>query len=193
MNSPQKALDELLAWTGSSEIDLYPYFREVFTNIFGYPKDHIRLAERGSHGKIPDLSLCSIDVKPKASNYWIVGEIKKERRCFRSAVYRNKEWEDQLKNYVTADTIYALLLDPETVVILRPNGKEVKIVELNAHSADALLSQSSNCSLAFLHYNDSICEKSLTSFKEGKSPTRYINVETAKVNSMKHCESRQVN
>jgi len=176
MPRTHKALDNLLSWTGNSEIDLYPYIREVFADIFGYPKDHIRLTERGSHGKIPDLSLSSFDVKPKEGIYWVVGEIKKERKAFRSAKYRRKEWEQQLKGYVSADTIYALLLDPETLVVLRPDGTEVKIVELDVTSADDLLSSTAESSLAFLHYKNSICENSLQSFEEGMSPSKYLDV-----------------
>jgi hypothetical protein len=38
LNKAQKALDEMVAWSGDSEIDLYPYVRDVFTTMFGYPK-----------------------------------------------------------------------------------------------------------------------------------------------------------
>jgi type I restriction-modification system DNA methylase subunit len=166
----------MLAWSGTSEIDLYPYIRELLTNLFGYPRDHIRLAERGSQGKIPDVSLVSADVKPKDSVYWVVGEAKRERRAFRSSEYRRKEWQDQLKQYVSADTVYALLIDPETLTILRPDGTEIKTVELDAHSADELLSSTTDCSLAMLHYSNSVCETSLLVFKEGLSPSRYLDV-----------------
>ena len=43
----KKAFEEMLNWRGNSEIDLYPYIREVVTNVFEYPRDHIRIAERG--------------------------------------------------------------------------------------------------------------------------------------------------
>lgn len=69
MTKAQKALTDMLGWSGTSEIDLYPYIRELFTNLFGYPKDHVRLAERGSQGKIPDVSLVSADVKPRDCVY----------------------------------------------------------------------------------------------------------------------------
>jgi len=166
----------LLGWSGTSEIDLYPYIREVFTDLFGYPKDHIRLAERGSLGRIPDLSLSPADSKPKQGIFWVVAEIKKERRAFRSADYRRREWECQLKRYVSADTVYALLIDPATVVVLRPDGSEVKIIELDLVKADDLMSLSSMFSLAFLHYKNSICDNSLSYFKDGLSPSRYLDV-----------------
>lgn len=178
MTKAQKVLNDMVEWSGSSEIDLYPYVREFFTDLLGYPKDHVRLAEKGNLGKIPDVSLISADVKPKDSIYWVVCEVKRERRVFRSSQYRQKEWEVQLKHYVSADTVYALLIDPETLVILRPDGTEVKTVELNEQSADKLLSQTSDCSLAMLHYNNSVCDTSLNSFKEGLAPSRYLDVTT---------------
>jgi type I restriction-modification system DNA methylase subunit len=176
LNRGQKALDDLLGWSGTSETDLYPYVREVFTDVFGYPKDHIRLAERGTLGKIPDLSLSPADVKPKQGLFWVVGEVKKERRAFQSADYRKKEWDEQLRKYVSADTVYALLIDPETVAVLRPDGTEIKTVDLGAFKAEELILPTTDCSLVFLHYKDSVCENSLSSFKEGLSPSRYIDV-----------------
>jgi hypothetical protein len=176
MTRAQKALDDMLAWSGNTEIDLYPYIREVFTDLFGYPKDHIRLTERGSQGKIPDFSLSSIDVRPKEGIYWVVGEVKKERKVFRSAAYRKKEWEQQLRGYVSADTIYALFIDPETIVVLRPDGTEVKIVELDVSDAADLLSPTTKNSLAFLTFENSVCENSLAPFKDGISPSRYLDV-----------------
>jgi len=176
LTKAQKALTDMLEWSGTSEIDLYPYIRELFTNLFGYPKDHVRLAERGSQGKIPDVSLVSADVKPRDCVYWVVAEAKRERRAFRSPEYRRKEWETQLKQYVSADTVYALLIDPETLTVLRPDGGEIKTVELDAHTADEFLSPTTDCSLAMLHHDNSVCETSLLVFKEGLSPSRYLDV-----------------
>jgi hypothetical protein len=65
----KKALEEMLNWSGNSEIDLYPYIRDIFTKVFDYPRDHIRLTERGTQGKIPDVSLISADVSPKIKAY----------------------------------------------------------------------------------------------------------------------------
>jgi len=176
MTKAQKALRELLEWGGTSEIDLYPYVRDFFTNLFGYPKSYVRLAEKGSQGKIPDVSLVSADIKPKDGIFWIVCEVKKERRIFRSEQYREKEWKKQLKNYVSADTVYALFLDPETLVIKRPDGIDLKVIELDKYSADELLSSTTDCSLTMLHFDNSISDISLSNFKEGLSPSRYLDV-----------------
>ena len=90
----KKALEEMLNWSGNSEIDLYPYVREVVTNVFDYPRDHIRLAEKGTQGRIPDVSLVSADVSPKNKVYWIVAEVKREQKAFRSKAYRRERWDN---------------------------------------------------------------------------------------------------
>jgi N-6 DNA Methylase len=166
----------MLNWSGNSEIDLYPYVREVVTSVFDYPRDHIRLAEKGAQGKIPDVSLVSADVSPKNKIYWIVAEVKREQKAFRSEAYRRDRWDYQLKSYVTADTVYALFIDPVTIAVLRPDGSEIKVVELDKHSPEELLSSGTNWSLAFLHYKNSVSETSLTSFKDGESPSRFLDV-----------------
>ncbi len=156
MTKAQKALDEMLGWSGNSEIDLCHYVGELFTNMFGYSKDHIHLIEKGSQGKTPDLSLVSADVSPRSNTYWVVGEVKKERGVFRSRDYRKEQWEKQLKNYVSADTAYALFIDPTTIVVLRPDGSEIEVVELDKHSVAELLSPMAENSLAPLRYENSV-------------------------------------
>jgi type I restriction-modification system DNA methylase subunit len=180
MTKAQKALEDLVEWGGPSEIDSYPYVRDVLTNVFGYPKDHVRLADQGSQGKIPDVSLVSADAKPKDGIYWVVGEVKRELDAFRSSDYRRDVWENQLRGYVTADTVYALLIDPHTIAVLRPDGTEIKIVELDRHTSEELASAESGCSLAMLHYSNSVCETSLVFFKEGQAPSRYLDVSDEK-------------
>ena len=156
MTKAQEALDEMLGWSGNSEIDLYPCVRELFTNMFGYPEDHIHLIEKGSQDKVPDLSLVSADVSPISNICWVVGEVKKERGVFRSRDYRKEQWEKQLKNYVSADTAYALFIDPTTIVVLRPDGSEIEVVEMDRHSVAELLSPMTENSLAPLRYENSV-------------------------------------
>ena len=179
MRKAKEALYDMIQWDGTSEIDLYPYVRDVFIHLLGYPKAHVRLTDKGSLGKIPDISLTSADSNPRDRVYWMVGEVKKESKVFWSADYRRNRWEKQLKQYVSADTVYALLIDPQTIAILRPDGSEVKTVKLDEHNVKELLSPTSDCSLAALHYKNSVCETSLILFKEGRSPSRYLDVTNA--------------
>ncbi len=159
MKKPDEALHDMIHWDGYSEIDLYPYVWEFFRHLLGYPKAHVRLTEKGSQGKIPDISLTSVDSKPRDRVYWMVGEVKKEPKVFRSADYHRDRWENQFKKYVTTDTVFALLIDPKTITIIRPDGSEVKTVELDKHSINELLSPSNNCSLAALHYNNQFVKR----------------------------------
>jgi hypothetical protein len=152
----EKARAQMLGWSGNSEIDLYPYARELFTNLLGYPEDHVHLAEKGSQGKLPDLSLVSADASPRSNTYWVVGEVEKERGIFRSSDYRKEQWEKQLKNHVSADTVYALFIDPTTIVVLRPDGSEVRVVELDRQSVAELISPMAENSLAPLRYENSV-------------------------------------
>jgi hypothetical protein len=145
-------------------------------NVFDYPRDHIRLAEKGTQHKIPDVSLIAADVSPKNKVYWSVAEVKKEPKAFRSQSYRHDRWNNQLKNYITADTVFALFIDPVTIVVLHPDGSEIKVVELDKYSPEDLLSSNYNWSLAFLHYNNSVSETSLISFRDGNSPSKFLDV-----------------
>jgi len=156
LTKAQKALEEMLGWSGDSEIDLYPYVRELFAKVFGYPKDHIHLVEKGNQGKVPDLALVSADVSLTSNTYWVVGEVKRERGVFRSRDYRKEQWEKQLKDCVSADTDYALFIDPITIAVLRPDGSEIEVVELDKHSVVELLSPMAENSLAPLRYENSV-------------------------------------
>lgn len=83
-------------------------------------------------------------------------------------------WADQLKDYITADTVYALLLDPTTIVVMHPDGSiRGEPVDLTALSADDLVEE-----LSFLSSENSISARALAQFVEGLSPTGYIDVET---------------
>ncbi|MGH9919649.1 MAG: N-6 DNA methylase, partial [Nitrososphaerales archaeon] len=171
MTKAQEAISDLVAQTAGSESNLYPFVRDVFVDAFGYPKDHVRVNEKEKKG-IPDVSLIPADASLKSAVFWVVCEVKKERGAFRSKAYRQDRWAKQLKRYVGADTVYALLIDPITIAVFRPDGTEVKVVELDKHSADEILSGS----LTSLLYKNSVCEASLSAFKEGTTTSRYLDV-----------------
>ena len=175
--SANRALRELVSWTPHSEQDLYYYMKEFFVHVLGYPRDHVILGEPGKRGT-PDVSLCSVDAKPKDRIYWVVGEVKPKSGLFRDANVRKERWQEQLSRYVTADTVYALLVDPATIAIFHPDGKEVKVVSIDEASVADVTAPISTSSLAFLSYGNSLGEKSLEGFGEGQAPSRYIDVKT---------------
>lgn len=175
--SADRALRELVSWTPHSEQDLYYYIKEFFVHILGYPRNRVIIGEPGKRGT-PDVSLCSLDAKPKDKVYWVVSEVKRKSGTFRDVGVRSERWEQQLNRYVTADTVYALLMDPTTMAILRPDGKEVKVVSIDEASVADLTNPTSINSLAFLCYDNSLGEKSLKGFREGQAPTGHINAKT---------------
>jgi type I restriction-modification system DNA methylase subunit len=175
MPKPDRTLKSLVEWSGNSETDLYPYVRDFFVDVLGYPKDHVRLNVKGQRG-IPDVSLVAADVKPKSGIFWAVGEVKKIPGVFRASHYRQLEWKDQLTRYVTADTVLTFLMDPTTICLLRPDGVEVKTVELDRHHSNELTSADTAPSLANIAYMNSVSEASLKPFIEGLSPSRYLDV-----------------
>jgi type I restriction-modification system DNA methylase subunit len=177
MPKRQKILQDLVRWEGNEEIDLYPYFRDFFVAVLGYPKNKVRINERGEGGK-PDISLLPGDATSDAGISWVVGEIKKERGFFRSDENVRSVWERQASRYVTPDTVYVLLADPTTIVVLLPNGDQFcGPIKLDEVSVDDLLSIGEN-SLLFLHYENSLSDQSLEAFKEGRAPEKYIDVRT---------------
>lgn len=167
-----RALQELIHWAPHSEQDLYFYIKEFFVHVLGYPRKCVIICEPGKKGT-PDMSLCSVDMKPKNKVYWVVGEVKQKPGLFRDAEIRKEHWDKQLSRYVTADTVFSLLIDPITIAVHHPNGKEIKVVPLDRVSVDDVSSKSN---LEFLSYKSSVAEKSLLGFTEGHVPSRYIDV-----------------
>ncbi|MEE9506911.1 MAG: N-6 DNA methylase [Thermoplasmata archaeon] len=168
-------MSRLRNWDGESEPDLYPYVKDVFCNVFGYPRRKARIERPGESGR-PDISLCPSDADPNEGVFWIVGEVKPEKGRFMKEDERHEVWEDQLKKYVTADTVYALLIDPTTVAVLRPDGTEVKVVDLEETTVEDLVHGEGALSLEFLTHEASVSDVSLDPFKQGLSPSRYLDV-----------------
>jgi hypothetical protein len=55
----EKALHDLIAWhANGNEQDAYPYFKDFFCTLLGYPKDKVRINDSGSRG-FPDITLYS--------------------------------------------------------------------------------------------------------------------------------------
>jgi type I restriction-modification system DNA methylase subunit len=168
----KRALHELVHWTPHSEQDLYFYVKEFFVHVLGYPRDRVIICEPGKKGT-PDISLVSADAKPRDRIYWAVGEVKQKPGLFRDRATREERWNEQLSRYITADTVYSLLIDSLTLVVLHPSGREIQVVHLDKANVDDLRSESG---LEFLSYSSSIGEKSLKTFIEGHSPSKYIDV-----------------
>ncbi len=175
LTKADQALKEFISWNGTDEIDFYPYARDFFVNVLGYRKDWVRIGKRGQSGT-PDISLSSMDSKPKDNVFWVVGEVKKEKGLFRDPDARRECWKDQLSRYVSGDTVYALLIDPITLVILRPDGTENQVVLLDKTKASELMDSTCSTNLSCLLFENSISDISLAAFKQGLSPSRFLDV-----------------
>ena len=171
----ETALKELVSWQQGSERDLYYYLKEFFVQVLGYPRDCVVLEESGKKG-IPDISLSPAGVSSKRRIYWVPGEVKRTKGLFRDSSTRDERWKKQLSRYVSADSVYALLIDPVTIAVFSPNGTEDKVVKLDRTTVEKLLNPTSPDSLAFLTYANSVSDESLKGFKEGTAPYRYIDV-----------------
>ena len=176
MPKAEVALRDLVSWSDRSETDFYYYVKEFFRQVLGYPKENIFLTESGRGGGIPDVSLSAKDVRPKDKVFWIVGEVKRKPGLFRDPSVRRERWKEQLGRYVTSDTIYTLLLDPSTLVVLKPTGEEVAVILLDEISAPDLISSSAKAGISFLSFENSVSDRTLAEFKDGRSPSRFIDV-----------------
>ncbi len=172
-------LTDLREWSGGSEPDSYPYFKDLFCVVFGYPKKKVRINASQASG-IPDLSLFAGGAGAASTQPWIVCEVKPAKGHFRDEENRKRVWEDQLKRYVTSDTVYALLLDPTTIVVLFPNGQLCgEPVFLESSTVDSLCSHAAPKSVGFLSFETSVGPTALSRFVEGTAPTHYLDVRTA--------------
>lgn len=137
MTKADAALDRLRKWAGDSEPDLYPYLKEFFVEVLGYPRESVRINSAQKKG-IPDISLISKDSVGKLQFPWVVCEVKREREIFADPPARKEVLDTQLKRYVTADTVYALLIDPGIIAVYLPDLRETKIVALKDMNVQSL-------------------------------------------------------
>src|SRR6266540_1966957 len=176
LTKADEVLKQLVEWRGdeANEQDLYPFVKEFFRYVIGYPVERVRIGQTRAGG-FPDISLCGEDAKPKDGIFWLVGEVKPEAGRFQEEKEREDVWKGQLKKYVSADTVYALLIDPKTIAVLRPDGSEVNVVKLDQFLGRAK-SLADDTNLGLLSYKNSVSDVSLRPFKEGKAPSRFLDV-----------------
>ena len=171
------ALYKIRQWSGGNEPDLYPYIKDLFVDVFGYPKENVRINSTLRAG-FPDILLHSKDSTSQLQIPWVCAEVKRERLLFRNAEARKDSFENQLKRYITADTVYALLIDPLTIVIYLPDGREIKIIKLDEIQLNNITNLNDTNSLQFLSYENSVSEKSLATFRNGLTPVGYLKITT---------------
>jgi len=168
------ALNRVRQWQGN-EPDLYPYLKDLFVDVFGYPKENVKINSTQRAG-FPDILLNSKDSTSQVEIAWACAEVKRERGLFRDSNARKDALETQLKKYITADTVYALLIEPLTIAIYWPDGREVKVVKLDEVQLTNIVDPNDPDNLLILSYENSISEKSLDGFRNGLTPTGYLGI-----------------
>jgi hypothetical protein len=168
------ALNKIRQWQGN-EPDLYPYIKDLFVDVFGYPKENVKINSTQRAG-FPDILLNSKDSTSQLQIAWVCAEVKRERGLFRDAQARKDALETQLKKYITADSVYALLIDPLTIAIYWPDGREVKVIKLDEVQLPNIVDPNDPNSLHLLSYENSISEKALDGFRNGLTPTGYLRI-----------------
>ena len=189
LNLKRRILRDLVSWKPGAELDLYPYFRDFFHYVFQYPKKKIKINER-MQGGVPDISLFTKERKKDVSP-WVICEVKPEPGYFRIEKNREHIWQKQLRRYVTADVVYALLLDPTTIIVLTTDGRLVRDpVFLDLASVDDLLDFGNDKYVGFLTYENSISTVALQGFVRGVFPSKYIDVTTSRGRNLFHAALR---
>lgn len=169
-----EVLNRIKQWQGN-EPDLYPYLKDLFVDVLGYPKENVKINSTQRSG-FPDILLNSKDSTSKLPIVWVCAEVKRERGLFRDAQERKNVLESQLKKYITADSVYALLIDPVTIAIYWPDGREVKVIKLDEVQLQNITDPNDPNSLDILSYENSISEKSLEGFRNGITQTGYLSI-----------------
>ena len=169
-----ETLDKIIHWEGN-EPDSYPYFKDLFVDVFNYPKENVKINSTQRAG-FPDILLNSKDSTAKLQISWVCAEIKRERGLFQDAQVRKEAWDTQLKKYVTADSVFALLIDPITIAVYLPDGREIKVVNLDEVQLSNIIDPNDPNSLVFLSFENSISEKSLVGFRNGLASTGYLSI-----------------
>lgn len=168
------ALNKIRQWQGN-EPDLYPYIKDLFVDVFGYPKENVKINSTQRAG-FPDIVLNNKDSTSQLQIAWVCAEVKRERGLFRDAQARKDALETQLRKYITADSVYALLIDPLTIAIYWPDGREVKVIKLDEVQISNIVDPNDPNSLYLLSYENSVSEKSLDGFRNGLTPTGYLSI-----------------
>ncbi|BCO29470.1 hypothetical protein MIZ03_4393 [Rhodoferax lithotrophicus] len=99
---------------------MYGPIRDIFIQVFGYIASDVDIDTAGEGGR-PDVTARApsgfVDSRDNPMKIdWVVVEAKDERGCFMSAKYREKIFGQKSK-YVTADTAWFVMVEPDAWVI----------------------------------------------------------------------------
>jgi hypothetical protein len=111
-----KALRETVK---GKEATMYTSLRDLFVDVLRYAKTNVVIDTAGLRGR-PDITVYAPGGAEGTRVAWIVGECKDEHGAVKSGPARVSLYAEKAK-YVTADTAYFLMVDPDMLVV-RPIG-----------------------------------------------------------------------
>ncbi|BCO27317.1 hypothetical protein MIZ03_2205 [Rhodoferax lithotrophicus] len=116
-----ETIEKLKATPAGKEASMYGPIRDIFIQVFGYIASDVDIDTAGEGGR-PDVTARApsgfVDSRDNPMKIdWVVVEAKDERGCFMSAKYREKNFLVKKSKYVTADTAWFVMVEPDAWVI----------------------------------------------------------------------------
>ncbi len=109
------AVTALRTTVKGKEATMYTALRDLFVDVLGYPKTNIVVDTAGMRGR-PDVTIFAPGGAEDSRVSWIVGECKDEHGAVGSPAARLSLYAEKAK-YITADTAYFMMADPQMLVI----------------------------------------------------------------------------
>lgn len=109
------AVNALRTTVKGKEATMYTALRDLFTDVLSYPKTNIVVDTAGLRGR-PDITIYAPGGAGESRVAWIVGECKDEPGAVSSPTGRLKLFAEKAK-YITTDTAYFLMADPDMLVV----------------------------------------------------------------------------
>jgi hypothetical protein len=124
----EAAVDALRKTVKGKEATMYTALRDLFVDVLGYPKTSIVVDTAGMRGR-PDITIFAPGGSVDSRVAWIVGECKDEHGAVGPPAARLKLYAEKAK-YITADTAYFLMADPDLLVIRAVGSGDMADVEV---------------------------------------------------------------
>ena len=108
------AIHALITTVKGKEATMYTALRDLFVDVLGYPKTGVVVDTAGTRGR-PDLTVYAPGGTSGTRVSWIVVEAKDEHGAVTKPANRLKLFAEKAK-YITADTAYFVMVDPDVFV-----------------------------------------------------------------------------
>ncbi len=129
----QKSVEALLATETGKEASMYTVLRDLFTEVLGYPRTSV-VADVSGHRGRPDVTVFAPGGNDAGRVSWIVLEAKDEKGAVAKPKRRQKLFAEKAK-YITADTAFFCMVDPDMIVVRAVGARPAPDVELPLRGA----------------------------------------------------------